>query len=172
MQAWTSKSKKKRKVKVQRMFEEREEEEKLNFCFNNLPIFNVWRGEYGNGVCCCFVAMHSPWSLPKRRCVLFWKFFLCCVGRGHGVGILGQTVVQNSATMMALLEKQFNVIATKRFNYIFVIFYFFSKSELCLSLNVIAYVGQSKLHAHVKFGLKVSGVKKRYGQSKLEYGNC
>ena len=36
--------------------------------------------------------------------VLFWNFFLCCVGRGHWVGCLGQTVVHSSATVRALLE--------------------------------------------------------------------
>ena len=46
------------------------------------------------------VPIRSQASMPKRRCVLFWKFFLCCVGGGHGTpcppaGCLGRTVVQN-----------------------------------------------------------------------------
>ena len=53
----------------------------------------------------------TPWFYLPRRGVLFWNFFLCGVGGGHGVGCLGQTVVQSSATMTALLEENFLPIA-------------------------------------------------------------
>ena len=55
--------------------------------------------------------IRKSWSLPKRTCVLFWNFFLCCVGGGHWAGYLGQTLVQSFATMMALLEEK--VLPTK-----------------------------------------------------------
>ena len=48
-------------------------------------------------------SIRKSWFLQKRRCVLFWKFFLCCVGGGHGVGCLGQTVVQNLTPDVAFL---------------------------------------------------------------------
>ena len=50
--------------------------------------------------------IRKSWSLPKRTSVLFWNFFLCCVGGGHWAGYLGQTLVQSFATMMALLEEK------------------------------------------------------------------
>ena len=66
-------------------------------------------------------AIRKTWSLPKRRCALFWNFFRCCVGGGHGVGCLGQTLVQNPATMMALLEKKaLPIVKTKIYKFIFV----------------------------------------------------
>ena len=60
---------------------------------------------------------------PYRSAVAFCfeSFFSVSCSGGHGVGCLGQTLVQNPATMMALLEKKaLPIVKTKIYKFIFV----------------------------------------------------
>ena len=53
----------------------------LNFV--RLPIIR-W-STYSYIICayCLVLQIRKSWSSPKRTSVLFWNFFLCCVGGGH-----------------------------------------------------------------------------------------